>query len=349
MALHGTIRSKDVLSAAVSTLSIAALVGCSSGGGSTSGSETEAAGESATEINFVLPATLGIDWAAFLVASDKYWPEMGLDVTGVGTDGSSNVVQQIVAGNAEYGAASAQAVYGGALEGAPVTAIAMLTHGDVAMLSVPAEGSDIKTAADLQGKAVGVTSATDGAIPIVDAVMKSVGVTDWEEPIVGAGGAAVVNAFETDEIQAFAHGGGDLAAMEMGAGMKMRSIMPEEFANLPGNMMVVPDALLDDPAKAEIAVKLASGWLQAADWIMSNKKEAVEIVCKLAPEGCTDPETATYSVDLASQGTVPIGDKWGLIDEKNTTTLLNAVYGQMDVPFGEVFTNDYIDQIDSTK
>ncbi|KWX67490.1 ABC transporter substrate-binding protein [Mycobacterium sp. NAZ190054] len=297
----------------------------------------------------VLPATLGVDWAAFLVATEKFWPAMGLEVNGIGTDGSSNVVQQIVAGNADYGAASAQAVYGGALEGAPVTAIAMLTHGDVAMLSVPVEGSDIETAADLQGKSIGVTSATDGAIPIVDAVMKSVGVTEWEQPIVGAGGAAVVNAFQTGQIQAFAHGGGDMAAMEMGAGMELRSIMPEDFANLPGNMMVVPDELLNDPAKTEIAIKLASGWLQAADWITTNQEEAVEIVCNLAPEGCTDPETAVYSVDLASQGTVPIGDRWGFIDEQATTTLLNAVYGTMEVPFGEVFTNDYIDRIDGAE
>ncbi|WP_370499945.1 ABC transporter substrate-binding protein [Mycolicibacterium sp. jd] len=345
MALQGRKRMIRALAVTTAISAVGAtLVACSSGGG---GDSAPAEGGT-VKVDMLLPATLGIDWAAFLVASDKFWPEMGLDVNGIGTDGSSNVVQQIVAGNAEYGAASAQAVYGGALEGAPVTAIAMLTHGDVAMLSVP-EDSDIAGAADLQGKAIGVTSATDGAIPIVGAVMKSVGVTDWEEPIVGPGGAAVVNAFQSNQIQAFAHGGGDMAAMEMGAGMKLRSIMPEDFANLPGNMLVVPDALLDDPAKTEIAVKLASGWLQAADWIMTNKDEAVEIVCKLAPEGCTDPETASYSVDLAAEGTVPLGDKWGFIDEKATDTLLNAVYGKMDVPFGEVFTNEYIDQIDSTK
>ncbi|MDY6995183.1 MAG: ABC transporter substrate-binding protein [Actinomycetota bacterium] len=302
-----------------------------------------------TSVDMVLPATLGIDWAAFLVATDRFWPEMGLDVSGIGTDGSSNVVQQIVAGNADYGAASAQAVYGGALEGAPITAIAMLTHGDVAMLSVPAENSEIETAADLQGKAIGVTSATDGAIPIVAAVMNSVGVTEWDEPIVGGGGAAVVNAFETDQIQAYAHGGGDMAAMEMGAGMDLRSIMPADFANLPGNMMVVPDSLLDDPAKTEIAIKLASGWLQAADWIMTNQAEAVEIVCQQAPEGCTDPETASYSVDLAAEGTEPIGDRWGYIDQESTTTLLDAVYGTMEVPFDEVFTNEYIDRINSVE
>lgn len=345
MAVHGKKSLFRSLAVASSVLTGAALVACSSD----NAAESTSAEGGMTSVDMVLPATLGIDWAAFLVAADKFWPEMGLDVSGIGTDGSSNVVQQIVAGNADYGAASAQAVYGGALEGAPITAIAMLTHGDVAMLSVPADNSDIQTAADLQGKAIGVTSATDGAIPIVAAVMNSVGVTEWDEPIVGGGGAAVVNAFQTDQIQAYAHGGGDMAAMEMGAGMELRSIMPEEFANLPGNMMVVPDSLLEDPAKTEIAIKLASGWLQAADWIMTNQAEAVEIVCQQAPEGCTDPETASYSVDLASQGTEPIGDRWGYIDEQSTSTLLNAVYGTMEVPFGDVFTNDFIDQINSTR
>jgi NitT/TauT family transport system substrate-binding protein len=344
MAFPGSRRWIRALMATTAVTAVGvSLVGCSADTGGDS-----AAGEGTVKVDFLLPATLGVDWAAFLVATDKYWPEMGLEVSGIGTDGSSNVVQQIVAGNAEYGAASAQAVYGGALEGAEVKSIAMLTHGDVAMLSVP-EDSEIAGAADLQGKAIGVTSATDGAIPIVGAVMKSVGVTDWTEPIVGEGGAAVVNAFDTGEIQAYAHGGGDMAAMEMGAGMKLRSIMPEDFANLPGNTLVVQESLLDDPEKTEIAVKLASGWLQAADWIMSHHDEAVEIVCKLAPEGCTDPETASYSVNLAAEGTVPLGDEWGYIEERATTTLLDAVYGSMEVPFGEVFTNDYIDQINSTK
>lgn len=338
-------RTKSALALAASGIFLTGLVACSSGGSES----TEADSEELTAVTMVLPATLGLDWAAFLVASDKYWPAMGLDVTGVGTDGSSNVVQQLVAGNAEYGAASAQAVYAGALEGAPITAIGMLTHGDVAMLSVPADSTEVTTAADLQGKAVGVTSATDGAIPIVAAVMKSVGVTDWEEPIVGAGGAAVVNAFDTGQIQAFAHGGGDMAAMEMGAGMELRSIMPPDFANLPGNMMVVPDSVLADPAKAEIAYKLAKGWLDAAAWILDNQEEAVEIACKLAPEGCTDPETASYTVELASEGTAPIGDQPGFIDEASTTTLLNAVYGKMDVPFSEVFTNDHIGDIASAQ
>lgn len=321
------------------------LVGCSPG----ADSGPSDAANATTSVQMLLPATLGLDWAAFLVASDRFWPELGLKVTGVGADGSSSVVQQIVAGNAEYGAASAQAVYAGVLEGAPITGIAMLTHGDVAMLSVPAEGSEIETAADLQGKAIGVTSPTDGAISIVKAVMESVGVTEWDQPIVGDGGAAVVNAFKTGQIQAYAHGGGDMAAMEMGAGMKLRSIMPEEFQDLPGNVLVVPNKVLEDPAKAEIAFKLANGWLEAAEWIMTHKDEAVEIGCKLAPEGCTDPEMAKYSVDLAAEGTKPIGEKPGYIDEKATMTLLNAVYGTMDVPFSQAFSNDYLDEIAGVK
>jgi ABC-type nitrate/sulfonate/bicarbonate transport system substrate-binding protein len=292
----------------------------------------------------MLPAPLGLDWAAFLVANEEYWPEMDIEVTGVGTDGSSSVIQQLVAGNAQFGIASAQAVYAGALEGAEITAIAMMTHGDVAMLSVPVD-SDIQSAADLEGLAIGVTSATDGALPIVAAVMGEVGVNEWAEPIVGAGGAAVVNAFDTAQIQAFAHGGGDLVAMEMGAGMKMRSIMPETFAALPGNMLVVPNEVLEDPKTAKIAYKIASGWLQAAGWILDNEAAAVEISCRQAPEGCSDPAIAEYSVNLAAEGTAPLTDELGFIDETSMTTLLTAVYGGLDLPLSAVFTNDHMNEI----
>jgi NitT/TauT family transport system substrate-binding protein len=308
------------------------------------GETGQGSGDAQTQsVELLLPGTLGLDWAAFNVAVEKYWPEMGLDVSGIASDGSAAVVQQLAAGNAQYGVASAASVYGGASEGADVKAIAMLTHGDVAMLSVP-EDSPIQSAEELQGGAIGVTSASDGAIPIVAAVMASVGVTDWGQPIVGAGGAAVVNAFETGQIQSYAHGGGDLVAMQVG-GTPLRSILPAEFTDLPGNMMIVPQSVIDDEAQLEVAEKLTAGWLKAAAWLLENPDEAIEINCRQHPQSCTDDEVTAFSIALAAEGTAPVGDPAGSIDETATTTLLEAVYGELTVPVGEVFTNEHADAI----
>ncbi|WP_432994218.1 ABC transporter substrate-binding protein [Dactylosporangium sp. CA-233914] len=296
-------------------------------------------------MKLLLPAGVGLNWAAFLVARDRYWPKMGLNVEGVGTNGSSAVVQQLVAGNGMYGIAGASAVYSAAVEGAKITGIATTTHDDVARLSVPANDTSIQSPADLRGKAVGITSAGDGSLPVVAAVMKAAGVTDYEKPIVGDGGPAVANAFRTGKIQAFAHGVSDVAGMEITAGFPLRSIMPKEFVGLPGNVLVVPSAALNDAARSEVAFKLASGWLHAAEWLIDNLTEGTRIACEQVPEACTDQATADLAVKLASQTTEPLDDQLGYIDPGKARTLLTAVVGEVTVPIDDVLTNEYLDEI----
>jgi len=298
-----------------------------------------------TQVQLLLPAGLGLNWAAFHVASEMFWPELGLEVEGVGTDGSSAVVQQIVAGNGTYGVAGASAVYSGVVEGAEIVGIATMTHDDVARLSVPADDDTIQSPADLEGKAIGITSAGDGSLPIVSAVMAAAGVESYEEPIVGGGGPAVANAFETGQIQAFAHGVSDVAGMEITAGMPLRSIMPEEFVGLPGNVLVVPTAALDDPEQSEIAYKLASGWLQAAVWLLDNLEEGTEIACAAVPEACTDQATADLAVRLASETTSPLSDELGYTDPAKAEALITAVLGELSIPVEDVITNEYLDEI----
>ncbi len=326
---------------AVTALVAGALTGCSSA--------TETARESGTaattDVQFLLPANLGLNWTAFLVAKDKFWPDMGLNVEGVGTDGSSAVIQQLVAGNGTYGIAGAAALYSAVAEGADLTGIAMMTHDDVARLSVAADDDAIKSPADLQGKAIGITSAGDGSRPIVAAVMKAAGVTDYQEPIVGDGGPAVANAFQTGQIQAYAHGVSDVAGMEVTANFPLRSIMPEEFVGLPGNVFIVPDSVLDDADKSAVAFKLASGWLQAAAWLPDHLDEATDIACKQVPQACTDLTTAKRAVQYAAGTTEPLSEQLGYTDPQKAQTLISAVVGNATVPIDAVLTNEYLDEI----
>lgn len=327
--------------ALAATLTAGMLAACGESEPGTEGSEPA----ETTDVQLLLPAGLGLNWAAFLVARERYWPEMGLDVEGIGTDGSSAVVQQIVAGNGTYGVAGAAAVYSGVVEGAEITGIATMTHDDVARLSVPANDTSIQSPADLAGAAIGITSAGDGSLPIVAAVMAGAGVSDYEQPIVGSGGPAVANAFQNGEIQAFAHGVSDVAGMEITADFPLRSIMPEEFVGLPGNVLVVPTAALDDPGQSEIAFKLASGWLQAAEWLLDNLDEGTEIACGQVPEACTDQATADLAVRLASETTEPLDDQLGYTDPEKADTLITAVVGEATVPIGDVLSNEYLDEI----
>jgi ABC-type nitrate/sulfonate/bicarbonate transport system substrate-binding protein len=328
-----------VTAVVLSAVAATALVGC------TPATEVKTDAPETVDVQLLLPAGLGLNWAAFLVAQEKFWPEMGLNVEGIGTDGSSAVVQQIVAGNGTYGIAGAAAVYSGVVEGAELTGIATMTHDDVARLSVSADDDTIQTPADLEGKAIGITSAGDGSLAIISAVMEAAAVTSYEEPIVGGGGPAVANAFETGQIQAFAHGVSDVAGMEITAGFPLRSIMPESFVGLPGNVMVVPTSALGDPETSEIAFKLASGWLQAAVWLLDNLEEGTEIACSAVPEACTDQATAHLAVKLAAETTSPLNEDLGFTDSDKAGTLITAVVGEITVPIDGVITNDYLEEI----
>jgi NitT/TauT family transport system substrate-binding protein len=316
--------------------------GSASGGGS-----TQAAAET-QKVTLLLPAPLGLNWSAFLVAKDRYWPEMGLEVEGVGTDGSSAVVQQLVSGNAQYGIASAAAIYQAATEGAKVKSIAGLTHDDVARLSVPESDTSVQGVEDLKGKSIGITSAGDGSIPIVEAVMRQAGMQkdDYKLPIVGEGGPAVVQAFKSGRIQAYAHGVSDVAGIEVTGKTPLRSIMPEEFNGLPGNSLTVMQETIDDPAKLDVAIKLARGWIQGANFVLENPAEAKKIGCKVVPEACTDDAIATRFVELSGETSKQLDpENPGRIDPKKAETLITAVAGKPKIPIDQVLLDDHVAKI----
>src|SRR3546814_10507148 len=66
---------KGATAALLATLTAGTLAACSSstdtGGGSSEAPET-------TQVQLLLPANLGLNWAAYLVAQERFWPEMGL-------------------------------------------------------------------------------------------------------------------------------------------------------------------------------------------------------------------------------------------------------------------------------
>lgn len=309
-----------------------------SGASSTAGVETQ-------DVQLLLPAPVGLNWTAFLIARERFWPQEGLDVEGVGTDGSSAVVQQIVSGNGTYGLAGASTVYAAEAEGADLVGIAGLTHDDVARLSVPEADTEIQDPADLEGKAIGITSAGDGSIPIVKAIMAEAGLaeSDYELPIVGEGGPAVAQAFQSGRIQAYAHGVSDVAGLEVSGKTPLRSIMPEAYVGLPGNVLVLSQESVDDPAKLDVATKLARGWLEAAEFAIDDPAAAKEIACEQVPQACQDDATATLAVELATETTRPLDpDNPGAIDPKKARTLIEAVVGKVQTPIDEVLTNEHL-------
>jgi ABC-type nitrate/sulfonate/bicarbonate transport system substrate-binding protein len=295
-------------------------------------------------VQLILPGPLDIYFPSILVAQKMFWPDFGLEVEDIGTDGSSGVMQQLAAGNGDFGIAGASAVYATEVEGTDVTGLAALSHDDIADLVV-LESSDIKSAADLQGAPIGITSSGDGARPIVGSALHSAGVTDFNELIVGTGGPQVAAALNSGDITAYAAAPADVVGVEMNADLPMRSIMPESYKGLTGNVFAVPKSVQEDPAKLDQAIRLLAGYLAAQEWAIDNPEETIKIACEAMPQSCTDQAVADATVEVAISFLSPLKGKPGSFDEERTMATVKAVSGETPLPFSDVFTNEYIDQI----
>jgi NitT/TauT family transport system substrate-binding protein len=343
-------RSRIVLGVALA-LAVGMVAGCGgSDGGSdaAAGDEQAASGQKMQSVKLMLPAPAGINFLGYHVARAKYWKDEGLDVEAIVTDGSSVVAQQLVSGNEKFGLLGAASLYLADTKGADLRGIATLTHDDVARLSVP-ESSEITDVSQLKGKAIGIPAAGDGSVPIVQAILEQAGlkpVEDVELPVVGAGGPAVVQALNSDRIAAYAHGQSDIPGIQIKGKTPLRSIMPEAFVGLPGNVLGVSQGTLDDAADRELAIKLARGWLQAGQFIAANTAEALKIGCEAVPEDCQDMAVAELQAELSSQTQNPlVPDAPGTTPEDKAETLITAVAGKITLPISEVLPNTYIDQI----
>lgn len=342
-------RGKWMALAAATLLAASMVAGCGSDDGE-SGDENGGSGSGTEKVQLLLPAPAGVNFLGFHVAKEKFWPEDGLDVEPVVTDGSSVVAQQLVSGNGTYGVLGAASLYAANVEGGDLVGIATLTHDDVAQLSAP-EDSDITEVSQLDGGAVGIPSAGDGSVPIVEAILEDAGLQPKEDvdmPVVGAGGPAVVQALENGRIDAYAHGQSDIPGMEIEGGMKLRSIMPEAYQGLPGNMLGVRAETLEDEETREIAIKLARGWLKAGQFLSTNPEESLEIGCNSVPEQCENMDVAELQGELSAQTQSPlVPDAPGTTPMDKAEVLIKAVVGEITQPLDEVFPDTYIEEIDA--
>src|SRR5262245_32510495 len=112
----------------VAALILAAVVlaACGSSDSSGDSSSSDSGGESADEVTMVSPAPETMALSNISIALEKFFPELGLDVNLVGTNGNSFVIQQLAAGGEDYGVAGAPELMAAASKGEDLTSVASL-------------------------------------------------------------------------------------------------------------------------------------------------------------------------------------------------------------------------------
>lgn len=227
-----------------------------------------------------------------------YFEDEGLDVSFEFLAGSSALVQQIIAGNVDTGSPAWGAVFNGIVQGHDLDVYLSWQYKSVFTLGTPAD-SGIKTVADLDGKAVGVSELSGGEVPIVRAVLREAGLTEGEDVQlipVGEGSALTVNALQTGRIHAYSSNMFDVAAIRA-AGIPMNIIMPKSVENFPGNSLVArADRLKKD---REMFQGIARAMARAIVYVENNPEEAFELAKQLRPEQLEEPKLSKASWEAA--------------------------------------------------
>lgn len=334
---------------AAAAILLTALAGC---GGSDEGGGGARDGDSGTNakraVKMAFPVPLGLFWSGYIIAQERFYPEMGLDVEFASVDSSASVAQQIAAGNAFAGIVADREIYAAAVKGAKIVSIAENGHGPVANVGVP-EDSPIRSLAELKGKVIGVPSASDGSIAIVKELMRQAGVSegDYDLPAVGVGGPAVAAALKSGRIAAYAHGISDTAALRVKGGITLRSLVPPKYAELPSDGVVVKSATMESPKDRETAIKIARGYIQGWQFLVDHREEAKKIVCDAVPRECIDEKLVDATLDVVAEHYEPAGGgRSGAPDYDKLKLLIDMTLGgDQPIALNRVFAKEYVGEI----
>lgn len=189
-----------------------------------------------TPITLVSPNPSAITFVPLWVAiGEGYFADEGLELTVEAVDGSSQVLQAMAAGQAEFGGPGPGPVLAARARGLDVVFIYNQYPKSVFGLMVQAD-SDYQAPEDLKGTVIGVGTADGAEVSFTRAILTDLGMvegTDYTFLPVGDGGTATV-AFLREEVSSYAAAVSDAAIMAS-RGLNLREITPEPYLAFFGN------------------------------------------------------------------------------------------------------------------
>jgi NitT/TauT family transport system substrate-binding protein len=216
-----------------------------------------------TYSQLTLPVTLG------------YWRDEGYDVKLHTADGSLQAVQQLVGGNAEFAAASANAIILANVKSSQPLRVAMNFQTSDFALAVE-ESSSIKSVKDLKGATIGVVNLATGAIVSLNGLLHQNGMDPTRDiQYVPTGfGATAVQAIKSGRVQGLIYWGTAIAGFE-NAGLKLRKIVGEDWNTYPEyTLAIMRNTAEKNP---EMAVAISRGAIKGMIFTRANPECAVKL------------------------------------------------------------------------
>lgn len=225
-----------------------------------------------------------IDWATYNPVSvilkyqgllEKEFAKDGIKVRWVQSAGSNKALEFLNAGSIDFGSTAGSAALVAKINGNPIKSIYVYSRPEWTAL-VTGSKSDIKTVADLKGKAVAVTRGTDPHIFLVRALAEA-GLTDKDVRFVLLQHADGRLALSRGDVQAWAGLDPMMASAELDEGAKLFFRKPE--ANTWGILNVREEFANKHPQLVQRVLRV---YEQARRWSLSNPDEVTKALAAAA-------------------------------------------------------------------
>lgn len=234
---------------------------------------------------------------AMIAKEEGFWAAEGLDIDIKGGQGTSTSIQALLTNTSQYSRAGGiNVILAVANESAPIITIATAKQSSsFEVVSLPEAG--ITSAADLQGKRVGVVSAGGSTENLLDLMLVKAGIpiTSVERPVTGVGAAAYELA-RNGSVDAWLAVDSDRASIEREAGVALNKFNTDTAVEMPSDSFIISTELAQ--SGDETPVRFLSGLLNAMQWALdeSNHEKSIEHLRKYNPD--IDSEAALLELPL---------------------------------------------------
>ncbi len=315
------------------------------GGTTTPGEEATTTTGEPTSLRVMFPVNSPILHGFRVAEHAGYYTDEGLEVEFQFLDGGGEVVTQLLGGNGDIAnipvGPTVEAIEQGNTD---LRAVWNYVYGSIFYIAVPVD-SDIETAADLEGKTIGITDLAGGEVPIVRGVVQSAGLdpdTDVDLVPIGEATALTVRALEEGEVDAFGGSINDVIALQV-QGIELRYILPEELLELPASGIVVRQELLESQRDAVVGFLRAS--TKGSYWAQVNPDASLCVLKEVAPEQFAEETGA-----LIFEATLPItwapeGQLMGFQSAESWGSYFDFVgAARPDVDLDEIVTDELLEE-----
>lgn len=332
------------------------------GGGNGGGGGGAGGGDAPRETQKIRIMTTQAAWTISyspLIAADQmgFFADEGIEVEWLNDSSAANVATQVQQGNVEIGIVSPEPVLIGHETGDfDALYYSSMFRKSIFGVAVP-EDSDIQTAADLEGKRIGVTSLGASGVPIAEAVARDAGVDPATLEFLAIGtGAQAMAALEGGEVDALSLFDTQYQTFENN-GVALRELDLGEIVNLTsGGLLALPENIEADP---ELYVGAARAVAKGVLFTAENPEATVRLFWEQYPESraadmseeeALEDQLSILNKRLTKYNLDSPDEQWGSFPEGSIQALIDfmAAAGTIEgtVTPEDIHTTEYIDQID---